>query len=387
LEQLLLDNGPVPTFIQPEATHSATTRGAAWLGAAHFVVDAVCVSAVLRASPQSNSLISSAFALVLGYDLLAFAGQVPFGWLIDRLGLRRGAALAGLVLSTAALSAASDAGTSVVLLAGLGNALFHVGAGAMVLAGSKGRATPAGIFVAPGALGLGLGLALGRRPAAVPLWPWYVALAGAFVVVLLVSLPKNEPAEDKAAFQLDRGRGEVVVVLFLLWLSVAVRSLVGTVGCDGCPRGVLLLAAVPAAGFAGKLAGGFLADRFGWINLAMVALLASAPLLAFSGGDLYLALPGLVIFQMTMPVTLAATFRLMPDRPGFGFGVLCLALVAGTLPAYFPGGWRPQGVSVLLLVLASAAALYLALRRVLPSAATQATPFSPQASTSPPLTL
>jgi FSR family fosmidomycin resistance protein-like MFS transporter len=126
------------------------------------------------------------------------------------------------------------------------------------------------------------------------------------------------------------------------------------------------MVALPVAAFAGKLVGGFLADRFGWIDLAITALLASAPLLAFSGGDLWLALPGLLVFQMTMPVTLTATLRAMPARPGFSFGVLCLALVAGTLPAYLPGGWRPHGLPLFFLVLGSAAALYLALRMLVP---------------------
>lgn len=158
-----------------------------------------------------------------------------------------------------------------------------------------------------------------------------------------------------------RRRG-VVLVFGLLSFSVAVRSLVGTVGADGCPRGLGLLIALPAVAFAGKLVGGFLADRWGFVDVAMVALLASAPLLAFAGGDVWLALPGLLIFQMTMPVTLAAAWRALPAWPASGFGILCLALVAGTLPAYLPGGWRPRGVPLLLLVLASAAALYLALR-------------------------
>ena len=64
-------------------------RGATWLGATHLVVDAVCVASVLRAAPPSDSLVASALAFVLGYDLLAFAGQAPFGWLIDRFDLRR----------------------------------------------------------------------------------------------------------------------------------------------------------------------------------------------------------------------------------------------------------------------------------------------------------
>jgi len=356
----------VSAHFRGSVNHTTTMRGATWLGATHLVVDAVCVASVLRAAPPSDSLVASALAFVLGYDLLAFAGQAPFGWLIDRFDLRRGAALAGLVLTAVALLAGRDAGLAVVLLAGAGNALFHVGAGAMVLAGSQGRAAPAGVFVAPGALGLGLGIILGRKLLAVPLWPFLFAIAAACVAVLLVAT-RSEPAAAEAtvARSPTYRRGAVPAIIALLACSVAVRSLVGTVGCDGCPRGFFLLLALPVAAFAGKLTGGFLADRFGWIDLSMVALLASAPLLAFADGDLWLALPGLVLFQMTMPVTLAAALRALPAWPGFGFGILCFALVAGTLPAYLPSGWRPHGLPLLLLVLASAAALYLALRMLL----------------------
>ena len=339
-------------------------RGAAWLGAAHLVVDAACVASVLRASPPSDAIASAALAFVLGYDLLAFAGQVPCGFLIDRFRLRRGAAVAGLLLTAAAVLAGPAAGPAVMVLAGLGNALFHVGAGAMVLAGSKGQAAPAGIFVAPGALGLGLGIILGRQWLGVPLSPLLWAVAVACVVVPLVAT-KSEGSAGESSSSAPRARGQVAAILFLLSFSVAVRSLVGTVGCDGCPRGLFLLVAIPFAAFAGKLSGGFLADRLGFIEVSMVALLASGPLLAFAGDDLWLALPGLLLVQMTMPVTLAAALRALPAWPGLGFGILCLALVGGTLPAYLPGGWRPHGLSLLLLVLASAAALYLALRLLL----------------------
>jgi FSR family fosmidomycin resistance protein-like MFS transporter len=366
LDRSLLEDGTVSMLPspKPKASHTATLAGAAWLCAAHLIVDAVCVTSVLRASPPGDSLVSSALAFVLGYDLLAFAGQAPLGWMADRLGSRRGAALAGLLCTATALLVGR--GSPVVLIAGAGNALFHVGAGAMVLAGSQGRAAPAGVFVAPGALGLGLGLLLGRKFLTVPLWPWLFAIAAAFAMVLLVArkTPGEPPAINSAARPAFR-RGEIAGIVALLAVSVAVRSLAGSVGCDACPRGLFLMVALPIAACTGKLTGGFLADRFGWIDLSMVALLASAPLLAFSGGDLWLALPGQMIFQMTMPVTLAAMMRLIPARPAFGFGLLCVALVSGTLPTYLPGGWRPQGLSLFLLVLGSAAALYLALRFLL----------------------
>src|SRR5208283_5679558 len=107
------------------------------------------------------------------------------------------------------------------------------GAGAMVLAGSQGRAAPAGVFVAPGALGLGLGLLLGRRFRTVPLWPWLFVIAAACAVVLLVARKKpKQPAPIGPGERPTFRRREFAGIVALLAVSVAVRSLAGTVGCD-----------------------------------------------------------------------------------------------------------------------------------------------------------
>jgi FSR family fosmidomycin resistance protein-like MFS transporter len=297
--QVLRNDASVPST---ETSATASLRQAAWLGVAHFVVDAVCVASVLRAAPASDAIASIALLFVLSYDLLAFAGQMPLGWLVDRVAPRKGAALAGVLLSALALAVGRQAGLAVIALAGVGNALFHVGAGAMVLSSSQAKAAPAGVFVAPGALGLGLGIVLGRALPRTPLWPLFFAIVGACVAVAAVA---DTPRKGSPPASEALPAGRVVAILALLFFSVAVRSLVGTVGCDGCPRGTFLLVAVPAVAFSGKLAGGFLSDRLGWTEVSVAALLTSAPLLAFADGQLWIALPGLVIFQMTMPVTLA----------------------------------------------------------------------------------
>jgi FSR family fosmidomycin resistance protein-like MFS transporter len=376
LDRHLLDNADVRLDCHGGAKQRTSLAGAAWLGAVHLVVDAVSVASVLRAAPPKDSLAASALLFVLAYDVLAFAGQAPLGWLIDRFPVRRGSTVTGVVLTGVALLVGPDAGYAVVLLASLGNALFHVGAGATVLAAAGDRAAPAGVFVAPGALGLGIGLLLGRKFVSVPLWPWFSALAAAIAVVALA--PTRADAGERPTAPSHLRVSGIIAIAVALCLSVAVRSLVGSVGCDACDKTLFLAVAVPVASFAGKLAGGFLADRFGWIDLATAALLASAPLLAWSGGDLWLALPGLVLFQMTMPVTLTAMVRLMPARPALAFGVLSLALIAGALPTYLPTAWRPSGVAVLGLVLGSALALFVALRALFPRGSAR----SPSSSTS-----
>jgi hypothetical protein len=54
------------------------------------------------------------------------------------------------------------------------------------------------------------------------------------------------------------------------------------------------------------------------------------------GGKVHLAaLTSVFLFQMTMPVTLAALALWIPGKPAFAFGMACVALLIGTLPSFF----------------------------------------------------
>jgi MFS transporter, FSR family, fosmidomycin resistance protein len=155
-------------------------------------------------------------------------------------------------------------------------------------------------------------------------------------------------------------------------LSIAIRSTVGMGDSWQLPKSTTLLIGIPVAAFAGKALGGWLSDRLGWIAVSVVALLASAPLIAWGGAHLYVLLAGLLLFQMTMPVTLAATARAVPGKPATAFGLTTLALVAGALPTFFPWGkaWYGNTLFVILIGL-SASAVYTALRLLGRPAATE----------------
>jgi MFS transporter, FSR family, fosmidomycin resistance protein len=329
-------------------------------GVIHACVDLATVAAVYRAArPLGFGDWLTPFVLVLGYDVMAFALQAPLGALLDRVRGCRAAHFAGLALSAAAVLLVPWSALGTLILAGLGNALFHVGAGGAVLGAAGGRAAPAGIFVAPGALGLGLGMWLGRF-GTVPIWPLALLLMAAMAVAAVVR-PPRAGAPARPAPPSPRG-WDAGVVLAALLVSVLVRSFVGFGASYQCPKGLLLLVGLPVAAFAGKLAGGFVADRAGWLWTGVGALLLSAPLIAFGGASTVVVLAGIVLFQATMPVTLVAVYVLMPSRPALAFGLPCLALIAGALPTFFPAGKQLYGANAFLaLILLSAVALYVAL--------------------------
>ena len=324
------------------------TRLALWLGGLHALVDATTVTAAYRAGLPLPP--EAAFALVLGYDLIAFAGQPLLGLGIDRLRAARVALVAGLVLAAAAVPALAAGAWTAVALAGVGNALFHLGAGTLVLDAAPCRSAPAGLFVAPGALGLGFGRWYG--PAAGPAWPLALVLLAA---LLLATRLRPPPPEDVPPPAPVGGAARLAAVLLLL-LSVAVRSWAGAGVPAGLPRDTGFLVALSLAAAFGKGLGGLTADRLGWKAVAVGALLVATPLAAFGGSNAAIVVPAVILVQATMPVTLVACVLALPGRTATAFGLPCLALVLGALPTFFP--WGRSGPLPFLLVLpASAAAL------------------------------
>ena len=333
-------------------------------GLIHALVDAACAAAVVRASRGSYLGDLGAFWTVAGYDLLAFGLEFPLGLMVDRLRLARFSMILGAAMAAVVLAPGPIAPLATMIVAGVGNALFHLGAGGLVLRSAGGRAAPAGVFVAPGALGLGLGMWMGRTGRG-STFPIYVALA--FAVIALIALDKPAAAGRSTPSQakVQPAIFPWLVLLMLLLVSVAVRSFVGFGTCFQCPGGLAVAIGLPVAAFLGKLLGGMVADRLGWLRASTGALLLSLPLIAFSGGSLVLALPGVLLFQSTMAVTLVAVYGLMPRWPATAFGLPCLALVAGSFPTFFPAGKQLFGRWTFVLLIAfSAAALALALRRL-----------------------
>jgi len=328
--------------VQTESTRSSSAhRLAMVLGLVHACVDATTVTVVFRAANLHELTASHAFALVLGYDLIAFGSQVVLGLGADRWRLQGTATRVGLLLTVLSVAVLYWQPVLAMLCAGFGNALFHMGAGALVLRRGLAQSAPAGIFVAPGALGLAFGMTYGKLPDLGPVWP----LAAATVLGLFVSWSCTQSAPLDGATRVEPDSSLKAVpssaarlvwlVLGLLLVSVAVRSLVGFAATRGAPASVWLFFGVPTAAFLGKALGGLIADRLGWIETTVIALVASAPCIVLGYRQPLVLLIGLCLFQMTMPVTLAAVARLMPDRLSTAFGWTCLALILGALPTLF----------------------------------------------------
>jgi FSR family fosmidomycin resistance protein-like MFS transporter len=192
------------------------------------------------------------------------------------------------------------------------------------------RATYPGIFVAPGALGLTLGILIGKGGHFL-LWPILSALiiAGSFIA------GSNIPKINYKRKSVKREVRYYEIIIFLLLLSVAIRALYGLTAVFEWKVNTYLLLTLTLAIVGGKALGGYVADTFGWMKTAIFALVISAPLLSFFQSSPFLAISGAFLFQFTMPITLTALSALLPGRSATAFGLAATTLIIGALPAFF----------------------------------------------------
>ena len=314
---------------------------------AHFWVDLSCAFLAFRflsAAPE--------FTLcLLLYNFCAFALQMPLGLWADSLDRNGMLAAAGCGLTAAAFLLPASLVAAVV--AGVGNALFHLGGGIDVLNASGEKAAALGIFVSPGAVGLYVGTLWGGEAAVSALLPpaGLLALGGGILLLCRRTFGSlrsgNAPVEAEPA-------GGSWLPLVPLFLVVILRSWMG-LGQSFPWKAAWGLPLVLALAL-GKAAGGFLMDAVGPRRAAGWSLGLAAALYLLSGAPL----PGLLavfLFNMTMPMTLWAAAQLLPGAKGFGFGLLTFALFVGYLPVYL--GWPAVFGNV--WACAAAAALSLAL--------------------------
>ncbi len=334
------------------------------LGIVHAVIDASTVTVIFSTIGIHRVPMEVGAALVVGYDLIAFAGQPFLGILADKLGNMRVVIAAGIVLTAVSLGLMPVSPLAACTVAGVGNALFHLGAGAVCIYIQKGRAAPTGIFVGPGAIGLAFGIWFGKSGMVLP-GPFWAALGVSLLAAGLLPFPRTHRFPNAQPGIVDPRFLRPWLGLSLLMGSIFFRSLVGHAGSYACPKTTGVLFGLAGAACVGKLMGGILSDRLGWIRTATVALLVSLPFIAFGRDNPILVGAGLCIFQTTMAVTLVAIAMIFPKFPAFAFGLNCLAFILGALPTFYPPFqvfYSP--VSFAAVILVSAATVFAGLRTV-----------------------
>ena len=224
-----------------------------------------------------------------------------------------------------------------MVVAGLGNGAFHVGGGIEVLNGSDTKASPLGVFVSPGAIGLYFGRVFSANMLSLPwLLPVILLLSGGAILLLGKSEFREGSGNIPLSFDMPKNG---LWLLILLFLVVVLRSFMGTTqafstgnlfsGSDSWRTGLVPVLCLAA----GKAYGGFHGDRNGHIPTAILSLGICAIFLFFPLHPL-LTFAALFLFNMSMPLTLFASARILKGAKGTAFGLLTAALFMGIVPFF-----------------------------------------------------
>ena len=309
---------------------NSAIRIIAVLSAMHFMTDFICAFAVYRALSEGKMVD------VILYNFCAFVLQMPLGLVADVMKTRNREDSSLLMIASGSILTVSALAGSPVWVYGLGNALFHVGGGMITMHedqenGFKGRGL--GSFVAPGALGLFAGnLVAGNRVIRV-----FAAVVMMALCLWLFLIVKNDnPVRENHEFTLDDASVMTIVITVLV---VIIRSYIGLAVSFSWKQGLLLGFLNVLCVASGKTLGGFCGSRFGYRKTVIVSLLM-ATVLYFLGNIPVCGLLAVLLFNMTMPVTLYLLAEKMRHLEGFAFGILTFALFigyylkvsAGTLP-------------------------------------------------------
>jgi len=328
---------------------------------AHFFVDFACAFLMFRSIAGT----SDGYICVLLYNFFAFAFQMPLGLIADKYDRNYLFAVMGCILVGVAYGLMIFPIGAVIVL-GIGNALFHIGGGVDVLNISDKKSAALGIFVSPGAFGIYLGALLGRGDVTITIAILLVLLIVAALIVFVHFL-QGEDYVGNAMFSLkSEGTNKVFLAIGCLFLVVCLRSYVGMAmnfpWKNITPWGVVLICAVVL----GKTIGGFAADYFGAMKTTVFSLGAAAVLFLFSQIPL-VGILTVLLFNMSMPITLWAIAKIFPGAKGFSFGMLTFALFLGFLPTYLGVPSIENNFWIFsLAAVVSMVFLYLGLREVKP---------------------
>ena len=302
----------------------------------HAVVDFGCAMLVMEISRDAGLSLTTAALLVYLYDFCAFALQYPVGILADPWNRNSLMAAIGCFLVAAGFVFRPYAALACAV-AGIGNALYHVGGGVDVLNISDRKASFPGIFVATGSVGLYLGMNGDHMPFGAPVTIALLIASGVLLIGLYLLIRyrykiDNEPC--KRIIEPVRMTERELLIIYCMLFTVCLRSCFGMLmkfpWRNGFTHGLIAVIAVTL----GKMLGGIIGDRLGWMRTSVTSLFTASVLFAFADQSMACGVAAMLLFNMSMPITLSVMVNMFPKRKGAAFGLTSAMLFCGLVPAF-----------------------------------------------------
>jgi len=301
----------------------------------HFITEIACFFCL------SNIIGSTAYLWVIHliYDALAFVPQSVIGYISDK-NSKINMGLIGVCLLIVALIMfwlrIFDAYLALILLC-IGNACIHVNGAEVTLRCSNGKLSHSALFVSGGSFGVISGKLLQKIS-----MPYIVIIILCITTIPFILLAEyyRKEADLKSShpcekFNYNSKKASLGLIVILSILIVIVRGYMGY----GIPTSwnkttfqtILLFSFMGI----GKALGGIVADIIGVKKTAIISATLALPFLLFGDNFMIISLIGVMLFSMTMSITLALLVSVLKDTPGLAFGLTTIGLFLGTVPVFF----------------------------------------------------
>ncbi|MBQ6063214.1 MAG: MFS transporter [Prevotella sp.] len=294
----------------------------------HFLVDALCLCCVYLMADEMTR--HSFIGMVLTYNVFAFLTQPVTGFFVDKMGQKHWMLLWSMVmlaLSVFFTPRASYLGTFFVAsLLGMGNSMFHVWGGKQVAVKTGNDIRALGVFVAPGAVGLTVGIFF-HSWLLVYFFLLSICLLGIAFLHLDEKTHQSPAPIEGAAFS----QNVIWQLMLAVMVFVVLRAYLSEDFSDGLNMEGMGIVAIGIVSMLGKVAGGWIAKGIGILKTVVVILLVVLVCYVLGNTFWLFLLLGLFAINCTMPVTLYWANVLLKGREGFAFGLLAAALILGHL--------------------------------------------------------
>ena len=295
----------------------------------HFIIE--ITSFYIVSSYIDTNLV---WILALMYDFFAFVPQGIFGYLKDK-GIKTNFTIIGMILSTLSLILLyfNLNAIVVILVLSIGNCMIHIQGAETTLRTSNGQMAPSAIFVSGGSFGVITGKILAMYNVPIP----FVIIINLLMLIPIAICNKyvyliDDKNLEKYNFSNKNINSKVIITLAVF--VVIVRAYMGygipTTWNKTLIQTILLYCSMGI----GKAMGGILIDSIGIKKTALLSTIGSLPFLLFGNNVMVISLIGIMMFSMTMAVTLGLIVSEIKKYPGVAFGFTTVGLFLGSLPVF-----------------------------------------------------
>lgn len=290
----------------------------------HFLVDLICASKIINELVLNYS--DNLILIYLIYNGIAFVGQIPFGFLMDKIDFKNKERIF-IIISAVFIFIGGLAHNFIIscVFLGVANCIYHISGAKICGRIDSNKSINLGIFVSSGAFGLSIGTYLVVDKLI------RLLIIFLFIVISFILYFIKEELNEKLDITINKTNLNFKLILLILFiiLAVFIRSFLGKIMYFNFETKTIMLVSFGFFSFVGKAIGGLFRDKFG----SLIVILISMSILIFSlliGKNSYILFClSIILVNISMPITLFELNRINKKFDGLNFGLLAATLFLG----------------------------------------------------------